>query len=108
MGYRKGYFKKDGTYVQPHFTKTGSKSYSGKNNGCLVLILITMTIGFAISCSDSSDSSNSNCPTKTCGDFKTQGQAQSTFDSNRSCYKNLDNDNDGIACENLPKNNQNQ
>ncbi len=107
MAYRKGYFKKDGTYVQPHFTKTRSKSYSGKNNGCLLLLIISMTLGFAISCSDSSDSSsnspNSNCPTKTCGDFKTQGQAQATYDSNRSCYKNLDADNDGTACENLSK-----
>lgn len=113
MGYRKGYYKKDGTYVQPHFTNTRSKSYSSKNKGCLLLILLTMTFGFAISCSDSSDSSsatgstggssNSNCPTKTCGDFKTQPQAQATYDSNRSCYKNLDTDKDGIACENLPK-----
>lgn len=116
MAYRKGYFKKSGTYVQPHFTKTRSKSYSGMNSGCLLLMLITMTFGLAISCSDSSDSSdttdvsgstggssNSNCPTKTCGDFKTQSQAQAAYDSNRSCYKNLDADKDGIACENLPK-----
>lgn len=116
MGYRKGYFKKNGTYVQPHFTNTRSKSYSGKNNGCMLLILITMTFGFAISCSDSSDSSSAtdvsgstggsssaNCPTKTCSDFKTQPQAQAVYDSNRNCYKNLDADKDGIACENLPK-----
>ncbi|MDA6072301.1 excalibur calcium-binding domain-containing protein [Flavobacterium sp. AC] len=103
MGYRKGYFKKDGTYVQPHFTKTRTKSYSNKNSGCILIMLITMTFGLAISCSDSSDTSGSNCPTKTCGDFKTQAQAQATYDSNRSCYKNLDADKDGIACENLPK-----
>jgi hypothetical protein len=67
------------------------------------IFIASILLGLIFSCSESSDSSNSNCPTKTCGDFKTQGQAQSTFDSNRSCYKNLDNDNDGIACENLPK-----
>lgn len=110
MGYRKGYFKKNGTYVQPHFTKTRSKTYSSKNKGCMLILLLTMTFGLAISCSDSSDTSgsagnsaNSNCPTKTCADFKTQLQAQATYDSNRSCYKNLDADKDGIACENLPK-----
>ncbi|KQB39402.1 excalibur calcium-binding domain-containing protein [Flavobacterium aquidurense] len=116
MGYRKGYFKKNGTYVQPHFTNTRSK-YSGKNNGCMLILLISMTFGFAISCSESSDasstndisgstgnssnSSNSNCPTKTCGDFATRSQAQAAFDSNKKCYKNLDADGDGIACENL-------
>lgn len=77
------------------------------NNGCMLIMLIAITFGLAISCSHSSDtsgnSSNSNCPTKTCGDFKTQQQAQATYDSNRNCYKNLDADKDGIACEDLPK-----
>ncbi|MCC9016547.1 excalibur calcium-binding domain-containing protein [Flavobacterium lipolyticum] len=98
MGYRKGYFKKDGTYVQAHFTNTRSRSYSKKNSGCMLLLLITMTFGLAVSCSESSDS-NSNCPTKTCGDFTTQALAQSTYNSNKNCYKNLDSDGDGIACE---------
>jgi len=78
-----------------------------KYTGIFIVIIL---LGLIISCSDSSDSSNStdgsassNCPTKTCGDFKTQGQAQATYDSNRSCYKNLDADNDGTACETLPK-----
>lgn len=75
-----------------------------KYTGIFIALIV---LGLIISCSDSSDSpsksANSNCPTKTCGDFKTQPQAQSTYDSNRSCYKNLDADNDGIACENLPK-----
>ncbi|MFZ0599465.1 MAG: hypothetical protein WAM46_20930 [Flavobacterium sp.] len=102
MGYRKGYFRKDGTYVQGHFTNTRSKSYSNKNKGCMLLLLLTMTLGLGISCSDS-DASNSNCPTKTCGDFATQPQAQATFESNKSCYKNLDGDGNGRACESLPK-----
>lgn len=39
MGYRKGYYRKDGTYVQGHFTNTRSRSrsYSNKNSGCLLL-----------------------------------------------------------------------
>ncbi|MCD9574432.1 excalibur calcium-binding domain-containing protein [Flavobacterium soyae] len=70
---------------------------------------------FTISCSESSDSadessksgssansgSNSNCPTKTCGSFKTQAEAQAAYNSNKSCYKNLDGNGDGIACESL-------
>ena len=110
MGYRKGYYKKDGTYVQGHFANTRSRSYTKKNSGCILIFLLSILIGSVISCSESSDTSastsntpSSNCPTKTCGDFKTQGQAQATYDSNRSCYKNLDADNDGTACETLPK-----
>lgn len=117
MGYRKSYYRKDGTYVQGHFTNTRS-TYTNKNKGCMLLLLITMTLGLGISCSDSSDasnenttdisgstgnSSNSNCPTKTCPDFATQPQAQATFESNKSCYKNLDGDGNGLACEGLPK-----
>ncbi len=41
------------------------------------------------------------CPKMNCGDFASQGAAQSAYDGNRSCYKNLDRDNDGIACENM-------
>ncbi|OMQ12087.1 hypothetical protein BXU01_10275 [[Flexibacter] sp. ATCC 35103] len=66
----------------------------------MLILLIAMTFGFAISCSESSDS---NCPTKTCEDFKNQPDAQAAFDSNRSCYKNLDGDGNGRACESLPK-----
>jgi hypothetical protein len=80
------------------------------------IALLTLT-GIIISCSDSGDSGettssstsgtnsnsgpNSNCPTKTCGDFSTRAQAQAAYNSNKSCYKNLDADGDGIACENL-------
>lgn len=83
------------------------------------IFLALILLGLVISCSESSDalnttdvsgstgsssnSSNSNCPTKTCGDFKTQPEAQATFESNRSCYKNLDGDGNGRACESLPK-----
>lgn len=108
MGYRKGYYRKDGTYVQGHFANNRSK-FSNKNNGCLLLILFFIAFSSMVSCSESSEStekttnsgSSSNCPTKTCGDFATRAQAQAAYNSNKSCYKNLDSDGDGIACENL-------
>jgi hypothetical protein len=65
----------------------------------LVLSLLAI-IAFVISCSDSGDT-KSDCPTKTCGDFTSQAQAQATYNSNRTCYKNLDSDGDGKACETL-------
>jgi hypothetical protein len=108
MGYRKGYYRKDGTYVQGHYANNRSKSFSNKNNnGCVILILLFTAFSSILSCSESSDSSEKNstlgCPTKTCGDFTSQTQAQATFNNNKSCYKNLDADGDGIACENLSK-----
>ena len=108
MGYRKGYYKKDGTYVQGHFANTRAKSYTKKNSGCILIFLLSLLIGSVISCSESSDTSastsntpSSNCPTKTCGDFSSQSAAQSAYNSNKTCYKNLDSDGDGKACENL-------
>jgi len=75
----------------------------------IISISALMLAGIIISCSDSGDSSaitsgansGSNCPTKTCGDFATRAQAQAAYNSNKSCYKNLDADGDGIACESL-------
>ncbi|MBZ4043256.1 excalibur calcium-binding domain-containing protein [Flavobacterium hibisci] len=70
-----------------------------KHNKLIIILLAVFTvIAFSISCSSDSD-----CPTKTCGDFANQAQAQSAYDNNKSCYKNLDSDGDGIACENLKK-----
>jgi hypothetical protein len=110
MGYRKGYYRKDGTYVQGHFANTRSRSFSKKNSGYMLLILAFIAFTSTIACSESEgvseeiaseSNSGSNCPTKTCGDFTTQAQAQATYDSNRSCYKNLDRDGNGKACESL-------
>ena len=106
MGYRKGYYRKDGTYVQGHYANNRSK-FSSKNKGCVLLILAFIAFSSIISCSESESNtssasgSNSNCPTKTCGDFKSQAEAQKTYESNKSCYKNLDADGDGKACESL-------
>ena len=41
------------------------------------------------------------CPKMNCGDFASQGAAQSAYNGDRDCYKNLDRDKDGIACENM-------
>lgn len=108
MGYKRGYYKKDGTYVQAHYANNKSRSFSNRNNkGCLLILLVSVILGSMFACSDSSRSdtktSSSNCPTKTCGDFSSQTQAQSTYNSDKKCYKNLDADGDGIACENLSK-----
>jgi hypothetical protein len=46
---------------------------------------------------------SSPCEKKDCNDFKTQEEAQAAFDSDPKCYKNLDRDGDGVACESLPK-----
>lgn len=109
MGYRKGYYRKDGTYVQGHYANNGrSRSFSSKGSkGCVLLFLTLISLVLTISCSETSDSgasnsgSSSNCPTKTCADFTSQAQAQATYDSNRNCYKNLDGDGNGKACESL-------
>lgn len=37
-----------------------------------------------------------------CSDFATQGEAQAVLDADPSDPNGLDNDNDGVACENLP------
>jgi hypothetical protein len=75
------------------------------------IFLVLILIGLIISCSDSSDASDvtdvtnntsgSNCPTKTCGDFSSQAAAQAAYNSNKSCYKNLDGNGNGKACESL-------
>ncbi|MBT1711959.1 hypothetical protein KK062_27195 [Fulvivirgaceae bacterium PWU5] len=41
------------------------------------------------------------CPDKTCDDYATQAEAQAAFDADPSCLGELDNDNDGKACEHL-------
>jgi len=77
-----------------------------------VIFILLIFLGIIISCSDSSDEvsysgsssnsdANSNCPTKNCADFATQAQAQDAYNKNKSCYKNLDRDGNGKACESL-------
>lgn len=95
---RKGYSIKTGISGLSY-----GKRFS-KGKGCLMSVMLCVSIGalsLVMSCSEEDDN-NSNCPTKRCSDFATQSEAQSTFDGNRECYKNLDTDNDNLACENLP------
>ena len=42
-------------------------------------------------------------PRTDCSDFAYQEDAQATFDQDRSDPHNLDGDNDGVACQNLPR-----
>jgi hypothetical protein len=49
-----------------------------------------------------SSSSYNGCPDTSCDDYITQPEAQAAFDADRECLGELDNDNDGIACEHLP------
>src|SRR5690606_24655701 len=100
MGYRRGYYRKDGTYVQGHFVSRTNKSRlsmrrKGKS-GCLVTFLFLFTLAMALSCI-----SDSVCATNKCSDFSSQAEAQAVFNSDPQCNKNLDADNDKIACENL-------
>ncbi len=96
MGYRRGYYKKDGTYVQGHYVSSGSGRKRNNRSGCAGILLVLIIFIIGMSCTDTSD-----CESKTCSDFSTQPEAQLIFDRDRSCYENLDADDDGIACENL-------
>lgn len=102
MSYRKGYYKKDGTYVQGHYVNSRKtfKNFNNKkkNGGCAGVLLLLIILIISISCSDD----DSDCGSKTCSDFLSQSEAQLIFDMNRNCYRNLDIDNDNIPCENLP------
>lgn len=98
MGYRRGYYKKDGTYVQGHFVskyKGGKRRKITSKKGCLGIYLLLLVTVFIFSCE-----TESTCQAKNCADFPNQAEAQAAFDGDRSCYSNLDRDNDNIACEN--------
>ena len=100
MGYRKGYYRKDGTYVQGHYTSNPtSKPKAKSKKGCSLLILLLVTILSIEGCNTEED-----CPTRKCSDYNNQAQAQQEFNENPSCLENLDSDDDGIPCENLSKN----
>lgn len=97
MSYRKGYYKKDGTYVQGHFVNKSLKNQKSKSNGkggCLGFVFFILTT-VMISCTE-----DSSCAPRSCSDFATQAEAQTAYDGNRDCYSNLDRDNDGLACDN--------
>ena len=97
MSYRKGYYKKNGTYVQGHFVDKRKKiiTTKNKNSGCLGLIIFLFVVITSLACTN-----DGGCPTKKCADFSTQDEAQATFETDKDCYSNLDRDKDNIACEN--------
>ena len=64
----------------------------------LATILLFFFMAFIGGCSSTESGS---CPDRSCSDFATQAAAQAAFDADRACTKNLDADNDGIACEHL-------
>ena len=41
MGYRKGYYRKDGTYVQGHYTSKKTKKIKKSKLGCSSILLLT-------------------------------------------------------------------
>jgi hypothetical protein len=63
-----------------------------------IVYILILAVGLA-----SFSSCSHPCKSKKCKDFKTQKEAQATYDSDKKCYKNLDKDGDGVACEDLPK-----
>jgi hypothetical protein len=66
--------------------------------GCVVILSVAFFLTLAVACTES----DTSCENRTCAEFQTQSEAQLEFDSNPACYRNLDSDNDGIPCENLP------
>lgn len=42
------------------------------------------------------------CPDAKCANYTTQEQAQAAYDADPLCMDELDNDNDKVACEELP------
>lgn len=46
-------------------------------------------------------SEKNTCVKKNCSDFSSRAAAQSAYSSDPNCYNNLDEDDDGVACEHL-------
>jgi len=79
---------------------TYGKGFKKSKSGCMLFICFMILIITLFSCTtdDIDDTGSGDC---SCSDFSTQSQAQSAFNSG-SCGNELDRDNDGIACEDLP------
>ena len=43
MAYRKGYYRKDGTYVEGHFVNSGG-GRSRKNSGCVLSLMLLIAV----------------------------------------------------------------
>lgn len=65
-----------------------------------IKLLAFSLLAMFLSCGQ--ESNETVCPDVSCAAYTTQGEAQAAFDSDPSCLKALDGDEDGIACEELP------
>ena len=65
-------------------------------------LLLLPVFAFALSVSSCRKIKCDNLPSHSCGDFETQGEAQRQFDKCPEKYRDMDDDNDGKACEVLP------
>jgi len=63
---------------------------------CLFLYVPAL---FIVACCSSSSDKEKECPEANCKNYTTQQQAQAAFDADSDCFAALDNDNDGLACE---------
>jgi hypothetical protein len=62
-----------------------------------------LIVGFGILFAAILVSNSGKTPNAICADFKTQAQAQQALNTGLSQYSGLDGDEDGVACENLPR-----
>ena len=62
------------------------------------LVTLIFVITQLVSCSTSPDSV---CPDSNCDNYATQEEAQSAYEADPTCRKDLDADKDGKACEHL-------
>tara|TARA_R110002020_G_scaffold383407_1_gene594039 strand:+ start:1209 stop:1505 length:297 start_codon:yes stop_codon:yes gene_type:complete len=97
MGYRKGYYRKDGTYVQGHYTnRTSSKLKSKSKKGCSFLLIAVLMVLSIEACTP-----DGGCSSKKCYDFNSQSEAQAAFNGSSTCLENLEADDDRTAYEKL-------
>jgi hypothetical protein len=63
--------------------------------------LLSMVILLSVMCPGCAQDTKP-CPKRTCSNYTSQAEAQAAFDNDPDCLDNLDGDNDGVACEDLP------
>ena len=101
MSYRRGYYKKDGTYVKGHYVSKNTKKaiQSKKKQGCVPILTIFLAIFCILSCEET----KSGCDKKQCVELNIQSEVQFFFNDNLNCCRYLDKENDNIPYKNLPK-----
>lgn len=76
--------------------KNNSHGYI-KKIGFLILIAISVVVSNG--CSKESESSGTPCKDTNCANYTSRSSAQAAFDADPTCRADLDQDKDGIACE---------